>query len=504
MVLSFALAPLGPEDKGLKSIKAGDVKRHMVWLADDARNGREAGSEGGHEAALYIAEHYRRCGLEPGGQEGSYFQGFDEQGVPGSLQRGEVMEANRIVVTLNRAGTKSLTLKIEEDFWPLAGSPDDAVEGEIVFAGYGITAPEHKWNDYRSAKVKGAIVMVLDHEPREDEETDVFDGKKATKYSDWKLKVETAARKKAGALLIVLDPKNHPEQEFPESLPKAWPPETDPTLKIPAMYISRSAARRLAKLAGKDLSKLQKTMDEKFKPKTFRIKGKPARAVVSRKGAVNPGLKNVVAIWPGTDKKLKDEYIVVGAHYDHVGTGAFGSRGGQGEVHNGSDDNASGTAALLELAEALQHVKFKRTVMLISFDGEEKGLWGSKAYVDDPTIPIKQCRWMINMDMVSRNDLTDIAVGRTDPTNEPLNKALARSEKKFKFKFDRTSADPYVRRSDQWNFFEKGVPAIFLFGKMHPDYHTSRDDVEKANFKKVQLTSRVAFLILYQLANKEK
>jgi hypothetical protein len=493
-----ALNAPGPEDKGLQSITDKDARVHLTWLADDAREGREAGSRGGHAAALYIADHYRRCGLQPGGQDGSYFLGFGDAGAKGEISRGDVKDANRIDVTLNAAGTQVLTLKMGEDFWPLAGSPDQVAGGDIVFAGYGIIASEHSWDDYKGVKVEDAVLLILDEEPRADQDGDVFEGKTATKYSDWTAKINTAQAKKARAVLIA------GRGDFPESLPKEWPPKADPSLKLPTVFLSRAAADKLAKLAGKDLTKVQAEMDEKLKPESFTIKGKPARVSVARKGDVQPGMKDVVAIWPGTDAKLKDEYIVVGAHYDHVGMGNFGSKGKVGALHNGSDDNGSGTTALLELAEALPLAKFKRTVMIVSFDGEEKGLWGSKAYVDNPTIPMDKCRWMINMDMVSRNGLTEIAVGMTDATDQPLLRGIDLAERKYKFKFDRRGADAYVKRSDQWNFAEKGVPAIFMFGGMHADYHTENDDVEKANFEKVALISRISFLILHHLANKEK
>lgn len=499
-LLLAAPAVPGPEDKGLKSIDEKQIKAHMEWLASDAREGREAGSTGGHAAALYIADHYRRCGLQPGGQEGTFFQGFENDGVPGKIKIGEVKDANRLEVALNSAGTETLTLKMDDDLRVVAGSPETVAAGGIVFAGYGIVAPEEKWDDYKGAKVKEQIVMVLDREPRADADGELFKGKEPTAHSDWKAKAALAAKKGATALLIADE-----DDAFPDGM--AWPVDGDPTFEIPVLYLSRSSAQKLADLAGKKLDKIQAEMDEKLRPEDFEIKGKAATARTSKRGEVQPGMKNIIAVWPGSDEKLKDEYIVVGGHYDHVGLGGpQTSRGTQGQIHNGSDDNASGTSALLELAEALQHAKFKRTIVIISFDGEEKGLWGSKAYVDAPPegLPIDKCRWMLNMDMVSRNALTDIAVGRTDVTHDPLNRALTAAEKKFSLAFDYKGANAYVRRSDQWNFHEKGVPAIFMFGGMHADYHTEKDDVEKADFEKVQLVSRITFLILYHLANKEK
>jgi hypothetical protein len=303
LLLSFGAALA--QDPASDSITVEDLRRHMTWLADDAREGREAGSAGGAAAAEYIRKHFESCGLEPGGEGGgSFFRWFSEQGVPGD-------------------------------------------------------------------------------------------------------------------------------------------PPAD--------------------------------------------------------GSAGVGMRNVVAIKTGADAALKAQHILIGAHFDHVGRGAPPAGGGRGPIHNGSDDNASGTSAILELAEALPMLTLRRTVVLVAFDGEEKGLWGSKAYVERPALPMERCRWMINMDMISRNELKQIAVGRTDVTDGPLNRALGAAQKRFEFKFDTAGANELMRRSDQWNFHEKGVPAIFLFGGMHPDYHKETDDVDKANFEKVRLVARVVLCMIQQL-----
>lgn len=489
--LVFAAAPRDPLDKALKTIKKDEIKVNQTYLASDALEGREAGSKGGHTAGEYIAAHFKKCGLKPGGDEGTYFQGFERDGKPGDIKRGKVEDAS--------------TLKIERaepvKLQPIEGSPEGSFDGPIVFAGYGITAPDLKYDDYEGLTVKGSIVLVMDHEPQETLETSAFDGAKLSKYGEWAHKIQNAADHGAEAILIALDPLNHPKDEMP-AVEFKWPGEGKPTLPLPAAYLSKRYAEGISKQASKALDSLQRTIDEKLKPAGYTLK-KTIDMTIAARGPVVEGMKNVVGIWEGSDAKLKEEYIVIGAHYDHIGMGNFGSNGSRGKIHNGSDDNASGTSAILEIAEALAEVQWKRSVILISFDAEEKGLWGSKAFVEEPSSgwPIEKCKAMINMDMLSRNETTLVNVGMTDKSCDPFLKALSAAEKKFKFTFDRRGADDYVKRSDQWNFAEKGVPAIFLFGGMHEDYHKETDDIEKSNFQKIELIARTALYVGERMAN---
>jgi hypothetical protein len=492
--LAFALAPQAPEaEKALKTIRAADIQRHQVYLASDELEGRDAGSDGGHRAGLHIAFHLMSLGFEGGATDGGYFQPF---GGGGSL--GELADANFFRVFKDPARRTSDSYKFGEGFAPHARSGIGSAQGQVVVAGYGITAAEFAYDDWKgvAAAVKGAMVLVLDGEPQEADEQSKFDGAKPTKYSEAAHKIEMAEKAGAAALLIASREGLAKRAEF------AWPPpEKTAAAKIPVALVSAELADRLA---GKPLKDLRKDIDADLKPKSIKSPV-AAEIALSPKPLPGRGQKNVLGIWRGVDPKLKDEYVVLGAHYDHVGRGLQGSNGGKrGEIHNGADDNASGTSTLLDIAEAMRETKPKRSFLLIWFDAEEKGLLGSAHWCATPTVPLEQVVAMINLDMVGRNAETKIAAGLEKEDKKPkyvkLAAVLQEAERRFRIKFDWDDADPFIQRSDQWSFIQKGVPAAFFFGGLHADYHTERDDVEKINFPKEELIGKIAFWIAMRLA----
>lgn len=500
LLLLLLVSPKDDLDKGMKTIKAGDIQKHQVYLASDELEGRDSGSDGGHKAAIYITEHLAKCGFRPGASDGGWFQPFG-----GGGSYGPVDEANYLHFAKDSSWSKYEVYKFNEHVVPFKGSHCGAPKGSVVFAGYGITAAEFEYDDYRGLKVKDAIVLVLDHEPQEKDATSRWNGDKPTKYSDWSHKIEAAVKAGAAALLIVIDPANHPDEKIPKHEEIAWPGDKEPKYGIPVVYVSPELGQALAKAAGKDLKAVQAEIDKDAKPRNFRVP-RPAKLSVSMKGYPGKGTKNIVAVWPGTDEKLKDEVVVLGAHYDHVGYGRQGSNGGSGKIHNGADDNGSGTSTLLDVAEAFKEVKLKRTVVLLWFDAEEKGLVGSKAWCDSPTVPAASIVFMINLDMVGRNDIKKILVGvEKDPQKTPkypkVVTLLNEAERRFGIAFDMSGADDLIQRSDHWSFMQKGVPAVFFTGGLHGDYHTDRDDVEKINFPKEELIGKIAFFLAHKMAN---
>lgn len=489
-------------EKAAKTIRAADLQKHQVVLASDEYEGREAGSDGGHKAALYIVEQLQRSGLEPGGDDGTWFQPFGEGGTFESLE-----ESNALRVFRDAAMKSSDVFRLKQGMAPLAISRAGTATGPIVFAGYGITAPEYGYDDYQGQKVKDAIVLVLDHEPQEKDAASRWNGDKPTKYSEWSHKIETAQKNGAAALLIVLDPLHHSGRGLPAEPGLSWPPENrNGTAAIPVAYLSLDAAETIAKAAGKDLKKLQQEIDQSGKPKGFRL-ARPAKLSVAYRGQPGRGQKNIVAVRRGKDPKLASEVVVVGAHYDHVGYGRFGSNSGRaGQIHNGADDNASGTCVLLEIAEALAGLQPMRTIALIWFDGEEKGLLGSKEWVRRPTIPGATIVSMLNLDMVGRNDLRDVKVGIEETPQGPkyprFAAVLREAERQFRVSFDWRYMDnqKLLQRSDQWSFMEAGVPAAFFTGGLHGDYHTERDDWDRINYPKEELIGRIVLWTAYRIA----
>ncbi len=493
LVVAASLAAADDTEKGLKTIRAADIQKHQVFLSSDALEGREAGSEGGHKAALYIAEQIRRLGLQPGGRGGAWFQPFGEGGAAGPLE-----DANFLSVPKDAKASE--VYKLGAGVMPHRRSGSGSASAPVVFAGYGIKSAA--WDDYAAAKVKGAVALILDHGPGEKE------GKIPPGMEE---KVGWAQAAGAEALLVALDPANHDERGLPAREEFAWPPASEGTpFRIPVVYCSRDAAEAVAKMAGKDLKASQLEMDRAQKPRTW----KSTRAVqvsVSPTGIPGKGTKNIVAVWPGTDEKLRGEYVVAGAHYDHVGRGLKGSNvqagGKPGEIHNGADDNASGTSALLDIAEAVSQCAFKRTVVLVWFDAEENGLVGSQHFAANPTFPIGSCVAMLNCDMIGRNDIQKVYCGiENDASGAPKYPRwaalLKEAERKLNVTFDYSlGGGDLLKRSDQWSFMQAGVPAAFLFGGLHADYHTERDDVERINFPKQERVGRIAFFVLSKSAN---
>ncbi len=215
-----------------------------------------------------------------------------------------------------------------------------------------------------------------------------------------------------------------------------------------------------------------------------------------------PGSKkfwNVIGWAEGTHEKLKNTYVVIGAHYDHLGKGNFGSRGQQGQIHNGADDNASGTGALLEFGEALQKVDTRRSVVLIAFSAEERGLIGSKYYGRNPVFPMDKTVTMLNMDMISRGKIRKIKVGGKK-TSEDLTKLLKNLSNEYKIEISFQGMSQYSDRGDHAPFIKRDVPALFFFGGMHSDYHKHTDDPGKTKPKKAMAISRLVFFVAYKVA----
>jgi Zn-dependent M28 family amino/carboxypeptidase len=260
-----------------------------------------------------------------------------------------------------------------------------------------------------------------------------------------------------------------------------------------ALYLAEQAKKRGLKPAG---------VDGTFFHPFGLSPGKP----------LEKGMKNVVAVVPGSDPKLREEYVVVGAHYDHVGLGLKGSNrqagGKPGEIHNGADDNASGASTLVEIAGAAAKSRLKRSVLLIWFDAEESALAGSRAWTAAPTRPIEKCVAMVNCDMIGRNEPGKIVVGvHKDKEGTPLfpkwTEAVKTVESKFGAAFDWTSFDSFIQQSDHWPFMEKGVPAVFFTAGLHADYHTQNDDLEKIDFAKEERVGRMVFTLAALAADRD-
>lgn len=477
---------------GMLSITAVESKHHVNILASDEFQGRGSGTAGQWLAAKYIATEFVHYGLKPAGNDQRYYQDFE------IVHRD--LGATRLVI---ERGTQQIDFSLKSGYIPFSFTGENDLEAEIVFAGYGITAPEHSYDDYRDIDVRGKLVLVLRHEPRENDATSVFNGKRLTEHATFENKARNAQRHGAVGMLLVTDPNGHenlaPQGYWPRFLRRAdgrgkWQLATKTDFPdFPAIWISGAAADEIVHDSGTTLPELQRSIDTTMQPASREIPG--VRVGVSVELEVERReTQNVLGLLEGTDPDLRDEVVVVGAHYDHVGII-------NGLIHNGADDNASGTAGLLEIAEAFAELPRppRRSVLFIAFSAEELGLLGSAFYVANPVIPLHKTVAMINMDMISRNEEDEVTVIGSKRSRElhELNIA-ANHEIGLTLKYD---GERFFDRSDQANFARHRIPVIFYNADIHPDYHRPSDDSHKINPNKLARVARLAFLVAWKVAD---
>jgi len=484
-------------DRALYSITPDVVMRHIEYLASDSLKGRNTPSPELDSAASYIAAEFQRDGLLPVG--GSYRQ---------PVKMSIVSLGDENMLRLTRGGSDRV-FTIKADYMPFEMTANRAVQGQIVFAGYGITAPEYKYDDYAGLDVTGKIVFVLRHEPGEEDSASIFNGKKATKYSDVMEKVRIAKEHGAAALLIATDPLHHtsltprgfPWPSLSKTIPKDALPLTlaiDENSKIPVVQVGEEVISFLFGSVD-SLKALQILIDQATTPHSCLLQD----AVIEMKTSTVVRLlvsSNVVGVLEGSDPILKNEYVIVGAHYDHVGM-LKSHAPGEDYIFNGADDNASGTASVLSVAAACGklHLHPKRSIVFVTFAGEEKGLFGSSTYVDHPPLPLSQTVAMLNLDMVGRNSTDSLIL--IGSVQSPDIADIVRAENEsigFVLSYNQ---DKYLGGSDQANFMKKGIPFMFFHSGMHPQYHQVGDEASLINGPKLARVARLTYKVALHLAN---
>jgi hypothetical protein len=480
----------------LNAITPDLIRAHITYLASDAMMGRNTPSPQLDTAAVYIARELQKAGIAPVG--GSYFQR-----VPLSITS---LGPNNSLL-LRMKGTEK-SFQIKSDFVPFEMTANSSVLAPIVFAGYGITAPEYKYDDYAGLDVKGKVVLVLRHEPRENDPSAPFEGGLPTPYSNVDLKVRIAREHGAVGVLVVTDPLNHgllTPRGFPwPSLSSVIPADAlpltlaqDDSSKIPVLHVGPAFIEAVYGSVD-SLTKMQKAIDEGRKPASYIVDA--SVAIQTNTSVKDMSARNVVGVLEGSDPALRNEVVVIGAHYDHVG---FLKNHAPGEdyIFNGADDNASGTSAVMAIASAF-HARMerpRRTVLFIFFAGEEKGLFGSQAYAGHPLYPMDSTVAMINLDMVGRGNMDTLfvcGISRSPDMiriNEEENRSIG-----FTLVYGQES---FLGRSDQASFLKKHVPVIFLNTGEHPDYHKVSDEVSRINFDKAARVARLGFLNAWRVAN---
>ena len=447
-------------------VPASDSQRYLddvKALTAPQMEGRGDGTKGLGRAAHLIEQRYKSLGLEPAGRD-SYFQPF--RVITGAQLKGK----NHFTV-LN--GREKKELKVKEDFVPFSFSSSGSVQGPLVFVGYGISADEFQYDDYAGVDAKDKIVVALRYEPASFAAKSGNQG--LTRHSQLITKAINARNHGAKALVLVNGKLGEGEEDLLTRFGSVSGPED---VGILFVQVKNSVADEWLKAAGKSLEETQKKINTSGKPDSFALPVGEAAAVKVSIVTTRATVNNVLAYLPGKT----DEYVIVGAHYDHLGRGNFDSLAPSqiGQIHPGADDNASGTAGVLELARVLAPLKgqLRRGILFSSYAGEELGLLGSAEWVKEPTRPLEKAVAMLNMDMIGRIRDDKVYVGGVG-TGSTLKQVLEQAEANSGFKIEYSPGG--YSSSDHTSFVTKKIPVLFFFSGLHSDYHKPSDTWEKIN-----------------------
>ncbi|HSV74539.1 MAG TPA: M28 family peptidase [Chthonomonadales bacterium] len=459
----LACPTLAASRRAGEAISAGAFQSHVAFLASERCEGRMSGERGNEIAARYIADVFRRAGLKPVGTrrqrdaaampDGTgYFQPFT---FDWGVRRGP---GNRMDATVSG---RTEALRPGTDFDPVSASSSGAAAGEVVFAGYGLRLPDGSRDDYGAADVTGKVVLVLDGAPTDSAAI-------SPQQSSLQRKAQIARDEGAGALVVVLPgARDRPALNTTE---RAQPSG------IPIVRVTRRVADRWLRASGRSLRDMALAASAPAEPVATGVH-------VSLTTDLQPlprTTANVVGLLRGSDPVLRDEVVVVGAHMDHLGRGVVGSVARSTEIHPGADDNASGTAGVMAMAERLASLaeQPKRSVLFIAFSGHETGLFGSQHYVHNPIVPIERTVAMLNFDMIGRvrqNRIIVVGTG-TSPAWPALIDEANRSVGLTVVASPRAGGG-----SDHAPFAARQIPVLFFISGMHPDYHRPSDTADKVN-----------------------
>lgn len=438
---------------------------HVKYLASPELKGRASGSSELNKAADYIARQFKAAGLKPVDGK-SYFQTFS---VTSSARLGK---HNQLTYTL---GDKKKTAPAAQ-FTPMSFSSSGEFSGKVVFAGYGITAREYGYDDYAGIDAKDKFVIVLRHEPQEFDEKSAFSGKVYTEHAQFFSKAVNAKMHGARGVILVNDASNHADADELESFATtAGPSEAGiPYIQVKAEVVDQWLAE--AGPHGGDVKTLQGAIDKDLGNMSFALPDSVTVTVRTDLRRDSKPVNNVMGYLPGET----EEHVVIGAHYDHLGLGQQFSLAPSlaGTPHLGADDNASGTAGLIELARFFAaQPKRHRGIVFMSFAGEELGLLGSGFYVNNPKLPIENAVAMINMDMIGRIRDGKVYLGGLG-TGGSFNQLIDDAAKTSTLKLEKSDSTGYGS-SDHTSFTTKQVPVLFFFSGLHADYHKPSDTWEK-------------------------
>jgi aminopeptidase YwaD len=463
-------------------ITAADLKSYISYLASDELKGRYTGSPGGIVAADYIRDQFKSADLKLLGENG--FQNFE------------------VVVSVKAGPGNSLRFDGKwangSDFTPFPFSKNGIVSAGLFFAGYGfeIISDSLSWNDYQGIDVNGKWVMILRGDPEIEKQESHF-----VNFGDDRDKVILARDKGAAGVIFVSGKKFDAKDE----LVPMYFDKTQSTAGIPVIHVKRSLADEILLPDHLVVDTLETELISGMKPHSRMLSAKVDATTEVLQDKVTA--RNVVGMLEGSDPVLKDSYIIVGAHYDHLGMGGPGSGSrflDSLAIHNGADDNASGVGGILEIASylSLEKVPLKRSIVFVAFDGEELGILGSRYFTDNPLIDLKKADAMINFDMIGRLKKEDpsIMVGGTGTSKESESILDSLNTGGIKMSFSPEGFGP----SDHASFYADNIPVFFFTTGAHEDYHTPDDDWQKINFKGEKNVLEIGKQLIIALANKDE
>ncbi len=495
--------------KGAEAITANQLRDYLSFIASDELEGRDTPSRGLNTAAKFIAINLSRWGIKPGGDKGTYFQSIE-------LRRTKV-DAQQSWMEIN--GQK---FWFGKDF--LAFGPSAAVTGKLVFVGYGYRVAKKNYNSFNGVDVKGKIIVKFAGRPKFLSNAD-FTGKMG---EDWDGAISYGFRNGAVGILLIPDFPTLAGWEQDQRLTSAVGTVlvenfiTPSTPALPVLTLSPRAAVSLFQGEQMNGNQVMNALTSSDSVAGFEF-------TESKKVSFNLAVtlekvwtQNVVGILEGSDGSLKKEYVAVGAHYDHVG---IGSAMDGDSIWNGADDDGSGTVSVLSIAEALaKGPRPKRSVLFVWHAGEEKGLWGSRYFVNNPTVPLKEIVAQLNIDMVGRSKKEGDTIPRNKELSGPnevyvigskmMSSALGNLSESvnksfLNLSFNYTYDDPkdpnrFFFRSDHFNYAQKGIPIIFYFDGVHEDYHQRGDEWQKIDYNKMEKVARTVYAMLWELGGDMK
>ncbi len=482
-----------PDEKtklGFESIAVKDL-RPLVWfLSSSELEGRKSGERGGDITAKFVATHFAKSGLEPVSGNKTMLQKF-------SFHESSHSNATTLTIVENNEETRYSFL---QDFIVTANLPDEFnIDIELVFAKHAYAEEEINYDDFKGIDIKDKYVLAFTSLPKN---ANNKPSSPIQVFRSIKKRKKIAEEKGAKGIIFIDDSfVNQGIKYFKDQLlaPKAWMEK--PEFVFNEIIINDKMGEKIFSAAGLELNKIREKLSEESLDEELDFSGVKINFDLKLKSGMKEG-SNVVGYFEGSDPELKNEVVVIGAHYDHLGVGE------SGVIFHGADDNASGTSGIMEVAEAftVNEYKPKRSLLFIAFGAEELGLIGSKYYTNNPLLPLENTYTMINIDMIGRNALDTVqAIGSNFHSNrlhELSEEAANRTD--IYFDYSENSVEHPERtyfRSDQINFAKKDIPVVYYTSGDHKDYHRPSDTFEKINFEKIQKVSRLVYFLAWELSN---